>query len=184
MTLQAGQRKVKKGQTVEVPVYLIRGDNVSNMNFEVRYDPTVVEMLGESAKGSLLGSTLFESKLASAGRMRLGFAGAAGTSGTGPVAVLTLRAIGEAGRSTPLGLSVTSINRPDMSVPTIDLIDGSIEILPERQPWTALDALEALKMSVGKLAMDLRLDVNKDSDVTSLDSTLIQQEIIKQFNAR
>lgn len=54
----------------------------------------------------------------------------------------------------------------------------------QARPWTALDALEALKMSVGKLPMDLRLDANKDNDVTSPDSMLIQQEILKRLNAK
>lgn len=177
MTLQAGERCVKKGQSIEVPIYLIRGDNVSNINFEVRYDSSIAELVDDGSAGPLLGGTMFESHRNAPGLVKLGFARTDGLSGTGAVALLTFRAIGRPGQKTVLSLAVTTINHPDRSVPSIDRIDGLIEVLPEEQPWTALDAREALKMSVGTIPENLRLDVDKSGKVTSLDATLILQDV-------
>jgi hypothetical protein len=177
MTLEGGQRQVKKDKSVEVPVYLVNGDDVSNMNFEVRFDPSIVRFVTEPVAGSLLGTTMYEAKIHGTDMVKIGFAGTKGISGTGPVAVLDFLAVGQPGQKTPLTLTVTSINHPDKTIPPIDLIHGAVEILGDDVPLTALDAREALKMSVGKIPVNLRLDVNKDGQVTSLDATLILQTL-------
>ena len=42
MALQAGQRWVVPGAMVNVPVWLVNGTDIANINFNVTYDPAVV----------------------------------------------------------------------------------------------------------------------------------------------
>ena len=60
MTLQAEKRSVKVGQTVTVPIWLLKTKSVANMNFNVRYDTAVAKATGSFSKGNLLGRAMFE----------------------------------------------------------------------------------------------------------------------------
>jgi len=187
MTIQAGQRQVVSGGTVWVPVYLLRSDDVANINFEIQYDSNVAVVEGDLVAGNLLGGRLFSGNAGDSGIIRVGFAGTDGVNGTGTVAWITFRAVGRPGDRTELSVTVSTINQPDGTVPGIDRINGAVIITDENglTPGdcdgngylTEYDAFCALQMSVQLRPVQLVLDMNGDGQVTSRDATLILQRV-------
>ncbi len=190
MTLQAGQRQVLAGELVTVPVWLIYANNVANMNFEMSYDTGVAQLEGDIPKGSLLDNALFTFNPNENSVIPMGFAQTTGVYGTGAVAYVPFRAVGQPGDRTQLTLAVTKINDPDGTELAIDRIYGEITIMAPGGSvpgdcdgdgrMTALDALCALEMSVRLRPEALNLDLDNDSAVTSRDSTLILQSIFNR----
>lgn len=192
MTLQAGMRRVVSGSLVNVPVYLIKGADVANMDFTVSYDANVARPEGNLLKGYLIDNALFESNTGENGIIRAAFAQNTGVvSGTGPVAYLPFRATGTPGTKTALHLEVPAINDLTGTVLTIDRIDGSIEIISDEnaQLWEACGfrelnlgvALCALQMSVQLIPKNTALDMNKDLQVNSRDAAIIVQRRLSQI---
>ncbi len=185
MTLLAENRTVLAGDLVVVPVWLINGADVANINFTVGYDGNIAKPEGEPEKGNLLGDALFSANPNEAGLIRLGFAQTKGLSGTGTVATLQFRAVGKPGDRTPLHLGVSTINNPGGAVLPIAKIDGSITIVgPDGLVpcdcdgdgiVTTADAKCALDMSVKLIPERTNMDVDGDGQVTSRDATIILQ---------
>ena len=205
MTLLAGKREVKSGEVVTLPVCLIKGAGVADMNFNIVYNASVAQATN-AAKGSLIpGNTLFEANPGEKGTARMGFAGNKDFGGTGPVAQLTFKAVGKPGDRTPLRVVVPTIGSASGGKPAIATIDGEIKIVSETPPTTppptppstppstptetkgdcdgngqvnAADALCALKMSVKLIPVNLRTDMDNDGNVTSTDARLILQKVV------
>lgn len=188
MTLVAYKRKVQAGETVQVPIWLLKGADVANMNFTVTYNPNVATVTDNLTGGYLLDGALFDSNIKTSGLIQVGFARASGVSGDGPVAYAEFKAVGKAGDRTPLTLAVTTINNTGGSVPAIDLINGEILIVgPEGlipgsceggETLTAADAWCALQMSVNNRPVKMVMDMDGDGKVTSRDSTMILQKAV------
>ena len=185
MALQAGQRRVAAGDLVYVPVWLINGANVANINLSIGYDAGVAAPEGDLIKGNLLANALFSSNSGERGLIRAGFAQTSGVNGTGTVAYMPFRAIGQPGDRTVLDVGVSTINDPGGTVLTIDRIDGAILIVgPDGllpgdcdgdDVLTELDALCALQISVKLIPERRTLDVDGDGQVTSRDAVVILQ---------
>lgn len=194
MTLQAGQRRVEEGGLVYVPVWLINGSNVANMNFNLSYDSTVAVPEGEFIPGSLLGSALFEGNSGEFELIRVGFAQTTGLYGTGSITYIPFRAVGRAGDLTGLCLEVTTINTPDGTQLRIDRIQGAIQIVgPDGLvpgdcnndgALNQYDAFCALQMSVNLRSERLVLDMDNSGDVTSRDATIILQQATRPLGNR
>lgn len=188
MTLQAGVRKAQPGETVTVPVWLIRGQNVASMNVNLRYDPAVATVAGNITKGNLLGAALFEANPRESGLIRFGYAQSRDMGGTGTIAQIPFRAAGKPGDRTPLRLEVTMISSAAGATPAIATIEGEIIIVGKDGvipgdtdgdgQLTARDAMDALKMSVGNLPVNLAADMDGDGQVTARDATLILQGVV------
>lgn len=188
MTIQGGQRNVVAGDTVWVPFWMIRGDNVANINFEVRYDSQVVTAIRGVSRGSFLGAALGQANTEESGIVYIGYAQTSGTSGTGTIAYVNFQAVGVPGDVTELAITVTTLNDPDGSVLSIDRINGLVRIVDENGlvpgdcqgdgRLNEADALCALQMSVRLVPPRLTLDLDNDSAVTSRDSTIILQRAV------
>ncbi|MEZ4520176.1 MAG: cohesin domain-containing protein [Thermomicrobiales bacterium] len=187
-TIQAGQRRVVAGETVLVPVYLINANDVSNMNYEIGYDGNVVSVDQDVQTGSLLADRLAAANINEAEIVRAGFAGTSGVSGTGSIAWLPFRAIGDPGEFTRLVVTVSEVNDTAGNSPLIELIAGWVQITDEegRVPGDCdndgvlreYDAFCALEMSVQLRPEQQNLDRDADSSVTSRDATIILQTAI------
>jgi hypothetical protein len=196
MALQAGQRRVPQGALEYVPVYLLNGANVANMNFNIASNDAVARPEGDLVKGNLLSGALFEFKTSEPNLIRVGFAQQSGIYGTGAVTYVPFRAVGQPGSRTDLCLEVTTINDPGGTVLAIDRIHGYIEIMnpdgsdPGGDPEGGVlqgdcvpdgrlderDATCALQMSVGLRQPLPWMDMDGSGDVTSRDATLILQQ--------
>ena len=187
MTIQAAQRQVVAGGRVWVPVYLLRSDNVANTNFEITYDTSIAVPDGDLVAGNLLGGRLFSANPGDPGIVRVGFSGTDGVFGTGTVAWIPFRAVGQPGQRTVLSVTVSTINEPNGAEPPIDRINGAIIIVDENglTPGdcdgngylTEFDAFCALQMSVQLRPIQLTLDIDNDGAVTSRDTTIILQRV-------
>lgn len=187
-TLQAAQRRVVANDLVLVPVWLINGDRVANINFELTYTASVARPEGTIQKGNLLDNALFSVNPNIGGVIRAGFAQTSGISGTGTVMYVPFRAVGKVGDRTRLDLTVTTINNPDGTVVAIDRIPGEIVIVGAEDArlgdcdgdgrLSALDAECALDISVGLRSVIAVLDMDKSGNITSRDAVMILQRVI------
>jgi len=182
-TVQAGVRRVKPGEMVQVPIYILNPSGVANVNTTIAYSPTVATAEGKPLRGNVLGSALFEANAAEAGMARVGFAGSKPVTDSGILAHVAFKAVGKPGDRTVLKVAVPTANATDGKPMSAETIDGEVIIVGEggKIPGdydgdgavTAGDALSALKMSVKLLAEDKNLDMDKDGSVTSNDARLI-----------
>ncbi|MBU0616774.1 MAG: cohesin domain-containing protein, partial [Planctomycetes bacterium] len=182
MTLQADRRTVKTGGSVTVPIRMLNGKNVGNLDFKVTYDPAVVRPQGKAIRGNLLDNASMQSNPADSGRVWIAFATAGRISGDGTIAQLPFEAVGQPGQKTVLGLEVTIFNESTDSS-QITKIPGEIEILTASGRLRgdmngngiidAADAMEALKMAVRLIPMDLDADMDDDKTVTSADARIL-----------
>lgn len=190
-TVEAGRRRVPQGGSVTVPVLLNNVDALANMNVHVYYDATVVRPAGNAARGNLVPRALFEANVRDRGVIRLGFAQKDDVRGTGTLAQLAFEAVGKPGDRTPLRLEVPmAAAAAGQRLTPAKLVHGEITIVDRdgRLPGdrsgtgtlTALDAMNALKMSVGNLPVDLVADVDGDRRVTSRDATIILQRVVRR----
>jgi hypothetical protein len=188
MTLWAQKRKAQSGEMVMLPIWLLKGADVANMNFTASYAAAIAKPEGDVTKGYLLGDDLLSGNTGDAGTVRIGFAGAGGISGDGPVAYVPFRVTGKPGDKTPITLAVTTINNPSGGVLPIDVINGEILIVgPDGMipgdcdgdgVITAADAWCALRMSVKLMPEKPNMDMDHDGQVTSRDAAIILQKVV------
>jgi hypothetical protein len=189
MTLQVGQRNVRAGGEVSIPVWMINGANIANINYQITYNAGIATAVQDGvSKGSFFAGALQQANTQPAGTIRVGNSQSKGENGTGSISYIKFKAVGKPGQKTDLSVTVTTINDPSGKVLVIDRIDGLIQIV---DPQTGMlpgdctgkgyldtsDAVCALQMSVGLRPVDLVVDLDKSGDVTSRDSTLIQQQV-------
>jgi hypothetical protein len=190
MTIQAGSRIAKVGDTVTIPIWLIHGQGVANLNMNLGYDAAVVKTTGTFAKGNLVPQALFEANTGESGIVRIGFAQNKDIVGpeTGTLAQITFTALGRPGDVTPLRVDVTTLASAAGVKPNVATIHGEIRIVgssgvidgdSDRDGrLTARDAQNALKMSVRLMPVDMVCDMDRDGQVTSTDARLILQKVV------
>jgi hypothetical protein len=96
------------------------------------------------------------------------------------LAVITFTAVGKPGEKTPLTVKVTSANQSNGSPITAATIDGELEIVSQTPGDTnndgvvdPRDALDALKMSVRLLPVNLAADMDGNQIITANDARMI-----------
>ena len=151
------------------------------MDLALGYDPTVLQPTAV-APGILAADSLFDYSIAD-GSVRIALAHAAGFGGDGPVAYIVCDVIGAQGWTSPLSIIELTANRADDCSPVeIPAEDGLFQVTGTEESrgdadgdylLTPFDALMALKMEEGSLAMDPVLDIDGDGQVTAEDARLI-----------
>ena len=190
LTVQAGTRRAQAGQTVMVPVWLIHGGGVTNMNVVITYDYNVAKSEGQVAQGNLVGSkTAFEFNNRQTGIVKFGLAGRSALEGSdGTLAQIPFVVTGKPGDKTALQVAVTDIGDTGGGAPKAATINGEIVVVGKDGlvpgdsdgdgVLTAADALNALKMSVDLIPVNMVCDMNGDGKVTSTDAKLIMQKVV------
>ena len=190
MTLQAGKRRAKSGETVYVPVWLLQGDGLVSMNFNLTYDAGVARTAGAVVKGNLLQGADYEANPNRPGLVEFGFVpkegGLVGSRGT--VAQVPFTAVGSPGSRTVLHLvpRTSFLNgRVPANPATIDgeiLVVDDSGFIPGDLTGTGSvgmdDVLAALKMSVHLIPVNMRADIDKDGQVTAEDARLIREMVL------
>jgi len=174
--LVAESRAVAPGGAVQVPIMLHNAQNMASLGFELRYDPSVVQVTNVG-QGSLLALI---SNMPQAGRIIFGFAGTQAISGDGSAAIVMFTAVGAQGSTSPLTLSQLEATDASGGSLSLSKVDGQLTI---GQPTTGdingdgkvgvMDALRALRMYVQLEAENLILDMNQDGRVTPEDARRI-----------
>ncbi|MFC1967857.1 cohesin domain-containing protein [Chloroflexota bacterium] len=183
-TLTFESRSKATGSFVQIPLTLSGAQElIGNMDITLSYN-TLVLQATEVIKGSLIGNALFDYNIQS-GTIKISLAHSQGFSGDGSVAYVKYNVIGAEGSTSPLDIVDLKANRAsDTASMNIAAIDGIFTVLGVGDKealgdcngdgkLTALDALCALQMAVGKKTKDLVMDVNADEQVTSLDARVI-----------
>jgi hypothetical protein len=135
MTLQVPEFRLAQGQPLMVPIWLINGKDVANMDWNLHFDPLVIapqdiESPSVTRIGNLLASERFESNVRLPGVAYFAFGRReGGISGTGTVGVASFRTVGQPGSKTPLTLAASIIKDSNQKVLPIDLIHGFVEII-------------------------------------------------------
>jgi sugar lactone lactonase YvrE len=172
-------RVMNQGQEFVISVMMCNAKDIANMDLSVGYDTSVLQFTSAS-KGSLNSNMLFESNNVG-NTIKISFAGTSGFSGSGSIAILKFKVIGQNGSSSPITVTVGSAGTSSGNTVTIPVTPGKVLIgntnpdNPGGRPDgpTALDALIALKISVDKLPFDINYDVSKDGTVNSNDARLL-----------
>lgn len=187
-TIAFESRTTPMGSTVQIPITL-KGvnDTIGNMDLTLQYDPAVLDAK-EVMNGPLTQSAIFDSNVV-AGDIKVSLASTEGFSGNGVIAYVKFNVTGAAGSSSALKItSVSANNADDMQPITISAKDGLFKVISATEgsgdadgdgAYSAMDALAALQMSVGKMAKQSFMDMNKDGEITSLDARMILQLAVK-----
>jgi hypothetical protein len=190
MTLRVDSRRARTGELVTVPVWLLNGSGLIDLNFNVEYDPAVVESVGNVVRGNLLAGADFEANTARRGVVQLGLVPRSGgvAPSQGTVAQLSFRAIGEPGTRSPLRIvprkgtisggaaaSPNTIHGEILIVGTGGFIPGDIN---GDGKVDMSDVLQALKISVELLPHNPRADVDGDGQVTATDARLLREMVL------
>jgi Cohesin domain/Dockerin type I domain len=193
LTVQAGVGAGNEGQSVDIPISIFKPSSISNLNVVIEYDPSIAKVNTKPKAADALSNYLFEANSSELGTVRIGFAGSKGLNQEGAIASIPFSLIGKAGSSTPLKVTVTSANAEGDELLKAATIDGQLTVLgskPDDKPpvvpgdingddqVNALDALQALKMSVKLLAENPKADVDTDGAVTSNDARLILKKVV------
>lgn len=187
-TITFESRTTPMGSTVQIPITLqgVAG-NIGNMDLTLQYDPAVLEAK-EVMNGPLTQSAIFDSNIV-AGDIKVSLASNQGFGGDGVIAYVKFNVIGAVGSSSPLKISrVSANNADDLQSVTISAKDGLFKVISATEgsgdadgdgTYSAMDALAALQMSVGKMDKQSFMDMNKDGEITSLDARMILQLAVK-----
>ncbi len=179
-------RSKSSGSSVQIPLTL-KGmyENIGNMDMSLSYDSSVLEAT-EVIKGGLTTNSLFDYNILD-GTIKVSLADKNGFGGDGSIAYVNFSVIGSEGTSSNLEITTITANRDDDEAVEIQTYDGLFNVISMEDGigdadgdgvYTALDALYALQMSVGKIPEDLAMDVNEDGSVTSFDARSILKNVV------
>jgi len=174
--LTVESRTASPGSSVLVPIWLEKAGDISNIEFNLFYNPSIAEIVNVH-QGSRTSTRAFGYNAEVPGVIRFGTAAARGVNGDGSAAVVEFKIIGPRGSSSPITLTDATVGDSQGRLRTIDLVPGKLAV---DDPMagdgngdgniTALDALMALRMFVGLAEENLSMDVNNDGRVTPEDA--------------
>lgn len=179
-TVRIGKVKVKAGETVTIPIEVFKPTDVSSLNVEIGYSSSVASVKEKPEAGDLKGNRLFEANSGESGVVLVGLAGSAPLSSDGQLAIVKFTAVGKPGEKSPLTVKVTSANLSNGNPVSAATIDGELEIAGESKGdingddiVDPRDALDALKMSVRLLPVNLVADMDGNGIITANDARMI-----------
>ncbi len=190
MTLRAESRKAKAGETVTVPVRLLKGAGLIDLNFNLEYDASVVQAAGNVVKGNLLDGGEFEANTAQAGVVQFGLVPKTGGIGNtdGTLAHVAFKVVGQPGSRTVLRLVPRKGTLAGGAAANPATVHGEIQIVGDDgfvsgdvsgdDKTDMADVMMVLKISVGLLPHNPRADVDKDGQVTAADARLIREKVL------
>lgn len=202
MRLWAPRYYLRKGERKSVKVYLLNAKDVRNLDFAIDYDPSLVSVQGQPARGAVV-TELAESNLERPGHLKFNFARLTQFTFRGQAEVAAFTFEGLKRGSTPLTLSLSEGTKL-----AIQPIHGSIEVYEGPRPpgihwpppnthppdWEPTcsgaarqhidDAQCCLKMWVGIQRHDRRMDQDGDGVVDSNDALIIMARLASRGEYR
>ncbi len=174
--LVVNSRAAPPGTRVLVPIRLENPDEVHILEFDLTYDPSVLEV-AEVQPGSKLSVSASSYDTDTQGVVQFDLTVSDQFAGNGSAAMVDFKVVGEEGDSSPLTITNTSVVDNSGDARSIELTEGSFTVgTPAAGDGngdgkiTALDALIALRMSAGISKVDLLMDVTGDGRVTPKDA--------------
>ncbi|MBS3735410.1 MAG: DUF4214 domain-containing protein [Phycisphaerae bacterium] len=170
-----------KGDVVALPITVYNVDRLGDLNVTLRYPTGQLQLVGFT-KGAIPPGTMFDANTSKPGETHIGFVHAQGVTGSFALGRLDLKLLGQPGSKATVSATVTTATQVGTEAAIrFGVRNGVVTVLAKQilGDWngdgkvTSLDALAALKMSVGKLKEDLILDVDNDGKVTAKDARLL-----------
>jgi hypothetical protein len=167
-------------KTVEIPIMMCNAKDLANMDLDWSFDASVLKII-DVTKGSLNKKALFDWNEVSAGKLKIAFASSKGDSAKkSSIAVMKFEVIGNTGATSTITGTVTTASKTDGTEISVSVNPGEFTVGTSQikgdcdgdGELTGRDALAALQMSVGKRAIDMCYDYNKDGRVDSADAPL------------
>lgn len=171
---------------VRVPIHIINSTDIGNLDISVNYDPQVLRPT-EVTKGDLSKDSLLEFNV-TGDQVNVAVIDTEGISGTGPVAFVDFEVVGDTGDSSVVDINVTGNEIQTLKEVDLGLRNGLVSVTEEvgikgdcngDEEIGSVDALMALKMSVGQLGIKLNADMNYDGEITSLDAAEIMRTALQ-----
>ena len=183
--LYVEDRVMGKEKTVEIPIMMCNAKELANMDLDWSYDASVLKIIGVT-KGSLNKEALFDWNEVSTGKLKISFASSKGVTGSGSIAVMKFKVIGNPGDTSTLTGTVTTASKTDGSKLSVGANPGKFTVgsSPVKGDCdgdgelTVKDALAALQMSVEKRAVDMCYDYDDDGKVNSADAREMLKAIV------
>ena len=158
------------------PIRLENPDEVYTLEFNLNYDPSVLEVV-EIQPGSRLSVPASSYDTNTPGVVRFDVTVSDQLEGDGSAAVVDFKVVGAAGASSPLTVTETVVMDNLGNARSIEITEGTFTVETPAAgdgngdgKITALDALIALRMSAGIAGVDLLMDVTGDGRVTPKDA--------------
>jgi len=153
MTLTLPQIEGAAGSTVAVPIEVAGAEKVGALQFEVVYDPAVLEAQGAQA-GALASDSMVEVKTDKPGRLFIALITTNSISGSGTVATASFRVIGDTGKTTTLEPAAAAAwegitHREVLITP----VAGQVTVTAAAVRWWPLAVVSAVMLAVLVLAM-------------------------------
>ena len=167
---------------MQIPI-TVKGveEPIGNMDLILGYSSSILEPI-EIVKGSLTSESLFDYNIVGESIL-ISLADNAGITSDGSIAYILCNVVGNEGSSCSLVIEEIAANSANDYEPLSLLTRDGIFLVTDSQEsigdcngdgkLTAVDALCALQMAVGKRTEDLSLDMNSDGKVSSLDARTI-----------
>ncbi len=176
VALVVESRVASPGARVLIPIRLENPDGVHTLEFNLNYDPSVLELV-EVQPGSRLSAPGSRYDTDSPGVVRFDLTVSDQLKGNGSAALVEFKAVGEVGASSALTVKDAMVMDSSGNIRPIEVAEGAFTVgTPAAGDGngdgkiTALDALIALRMSAGIAKVDLFMDVNGDGRVTPTDA--------------
>ena len=169
-------RVASPGARVLIPIRLENPDGVHTLEFNLDYDPSVLELV-DVQPGSRLSVPGSGYDTDSPGVVSFDLTVSDQLNGNGSAAVVEFKAVGEVGASSALTVKDAMVMDNSGNAWSIEIAEGAFTVgTPAAGDGngdgkiTALDALIALRMSAGIAKVHLFMDVNGDGRVTPTDA--------------
>ena len=173
------------GRVLTIPVRLERrvseADGVVAFQFDVQFDPSVLDVTGATNDGTLsdgwlLSATPFE------GRLRVASANARpAVGGPGPLVLLTVEVVGEG--TSALSLKRLMLNEGD---PDADGADGSLTARPPEEPNRAPEAHDDTTRTPRDASVEIDVlenDVDPDGDALTVTGVTVTSSALRSGTA-
>ena len=176
-----GSAAKAQGDTVAVPITVYNVNRLGDLNLTVQYPAGALKLVAFT-KGDIPQGAMFDANTATPGQIRIGCVHQKGIIGSFALGRMDFQLLGQPGSTADVTATVTTATQVGTEAPIrFAVSNGVVTVVAQRiqGDWngdgkvTSLDALAALKMSVGKLQEDLILDVDGDGRVTAKDARLL-----------
>lgn len=159
LSFQPSEGEVKRGDMYKVEIVVSAVSDLDTALFTLHFDSSVLEFVSAKA-GGLMPSAELSFNVISPGRVRILITqpiGASGISGSGPIAIITFRAIGSPGSSSSLRLVDASMADSNANPIPVSTIDGKVTIKEAPSPSVMVSPASML-LRVGEVkALDIVL---------------------------
>ncbi len=148
MTLRVATLDAEEGGTVQVPLNINGATNLGALQFNVRYDPQVLQ-IDTVTRGALVANGLVDSNASESGKLRVGVVTTDAMNGDGVIANANFKVIGRAGTSSVLTIeNARAWETPSHLEILVNVQGGRVSVIAASPPWLIIGAVLGLALTL------------------------------------